>query len=76
MVDSYKLYSVSLTGNATKLLTIPDGPGFPRLNSLNSDTYYVSDFENLFHINLLIQNITSQVPFNSVKCVAPFQYFE
>jgi hypothetical protein len=36
-LKSYVLYSTSTAGRSTKLINIPDGPGFPAYNTLSTD---------------------------------------
>jgi hypothetical protein len=59
----YQLYTLPLTGGTPRpLMSLPDGPGFPRVNGFVSPTtWYFADFLNLYTINVETKHVV-QVP--------------
>jgi len=76
VLDHYKLYSLNQKTGATQfLLNIPDGSGFPRINTLFSSSFFFSDFETVYEIDLPSVKIIANASFVSVPCVGYFQFF-
>lgn len=52
ILGSYTLYTVDyLTGRAKKLASIPNGPGFPSVNAINSPTGTIFAYMDFAHVN-------------------------
>lgn len=52
---AYQLYSTSAdTGKSTKVMDIPDGPGYPRVNGISPDgaTFWFMDFSYIYTIDI------------------------
>lgn len=74
LVD-YQLYGTnSRTGKTRHIITIPDGPGYPRVNGLSSDGefFYFMDFSNLYTISVAQGTILSKAPIFSAPLTVGF----
>lgn len=74
-LQNYKLYSLDMnTGASSFLLDIPDGPGFPRVNAIFTDTFYVCDFDNIFAIDLPSKIVLYNASFDGALLQGYFQF--
>jgi hypothetical protein len=77
-LGDYQLYSVNPTSGATKkVMNIPDGPGYPRVNGINlaGDTFFFFDFGSVYTIDLKTFTILSKAPFTAAPRVVGFPVF-
>jgi len=79
IVDTYRLFAVNPdNGLGSQVMAIPNGPGFPRVNTLRDTTWQFCDFTRLYTTDLQAEGgptITTTALFNSIPLVGYFQYF-
>lgn len=74
-LGSYQLYTTNAASGASrKVMTIPDGPGYPRVNGISPDgaTFFFMDFSYVYTIDIASATVTSQQPVDSAPRVIGF----
>jgi hypothetical protein len=64
-IASYTLYSTTAAGKTTRLGSVPDGPGYPRVSGISPDggLTYVMDFANVFTMSTTTGQVGKSWPF-------------
>lgn len=65
-LGAYQFYSVDTTsGKTTKIINIPNGPGYPRVNGISDDgsNFFYFDFAQVHVVDVAAAKITANVPF-------------
>jgi hypothetical protein len=78
LLGDYQLYTTNpTTGTTKKVMNIPDGPGYPRVNGVNQagDTFFFFDFASVYTIDLQTFAILSKAPFTAAPRVVGFPIF-
>lgn len=74
-LESYKLYSLDHTTGASKfILDIPDGSGFPRINTIFFDTFFFADFDKLYTVSIAQGKVLTNATFDGARLAAYFQF--
>lgn len=74
-LGSYTLYATNpSTGSSKRIMAIPDGPGYPRVNGISPDgsTFFFLDFSYVYTIDIASGKVVTQQPIDSAPRVIGF----
>lgn len=74
-LQDYKLYFLNPeTGKSSFILPIPDGSGFPRINAIFVDTFFFSDFDKLYTVDIPSAKVLTNASFAGATLATNFQF--